>query len=83
MWFVYILRCSDCNLHTGYIPATKLRLPVMLITYIAFTDEQKAFVFKSILKGGSGRAFLSKRFVWLSYLLSIVVSRFKSFQKPA
>ena len=78
MWFVYILRCGDGNLYTGctsnldermkrhnegYVPATKLRLPVVLITYIAFTDEQKAFAFEKYLKGGSGRAFLNKRLI--------------------
>ena len=78
MWFVYILRCSDGNLYTGctsnlderikrhnsgYVPATKLRLPVALITYIAFTEEHKAFAFEKYLKGGSGRAFLNKRLI--------------------
>ena len=78
MWFVYILKCSDGNLYTGctediderlkrhnsgYVPATKLRLPVVLITYIAFTDKYKAFAFEKYLKGGSGRAFLNKRLV--------------------
>jgi putative endonuclease len=71
MWFVYILRCSDGNLYTGctseiderlkrhnagYVPATKLRLPVVLITCIAFTEEEyKAFEFEKYLKRGSGR----------------------------
>jgi len=78
MWFVYILRCSDGNLYTGctsdiaerlkrhnagYVPATKPRLPVVLITYIAFTEEHKAFAFEKYLKSGSGRAFLNKRLI--------------------
>jgi putative endonuclease len=78
MQFVYILRCSDENLYTGctsdlderlirhnsgYVPATKLRLPVTLITNIAFTDEYKAFEFERYLKGGSGRAFLNRHLV--------------------
>jgi putative endonuclease len=78
MWFVYILKCSDGHFYTGctenlderlgrhnagYVPATKGRLPVALITYIAFSDKYKAFEFERYLKGGSGRAFLSKRFV--------------------
>jgi predicted GIY-YIG superfamily endonuclease len=78
MWFVYILKCSDGNLYTGCtgdlddrlkrhnsgsVPATKLRIPVALITYIAFTDKYKAFAFEKYLKGGSGRAFLNKRLV--------------------
>jgi putative endonuclease len=78
MWFVYILKCSDENLYTGctenlddrlkrhnsgYVQATKLRLPVALITYIAFTDKYKAFAFEKYLKSGSGRAFLNKRLI--------------------
>ena len=76
MWFVYILRCSDGHLYTGctsdiadrlkrhasgVVPATKTRLPVLLITYVAFTDKYKAFAFEKYLKSGSGRAFLNKR----------------------
>lgn len=78
MSFVYILRCSDGNLYTGctsnlderikrhnsgYVPSAKLRLPAVLITYIAFTEEHKAFAFEKYLKGGSGRAFLNKRLI--------------------
>lgn len=78
MWFVYILRCSDGHPYigctsdiddrlkrhnSGYVPATKARLPVVLVTYIAFTDKYKAFAFEKYLKGGSGRAFLNKRLV--------------------
>lgn len=75
MWFVYILRCSDGNLYTGctenlderlqrhregQVTATKLRLPITLITYIAFTDKYKAFAFEKYLKSGSERAFTNK-----------------------
>jgi putative endonuclease len=75
MWFVYILRCSDGNLYTGctsnlderlrrhklgYVTATKFRLPVVLITYIVFMEEDKAFAFEKYLKGGSGRAFVNR-----------------------
>jgi len=78
MWFVYILRCSDGNLYTGctsdiddrltrhnsgQVPATKLKLPVVLITYIAFSDKYKAFEFEKYLKGGSGRAFLNRHLI--------------------
>ena len=78
MWFVYVLKCSDGNHYTGctqnihariekhqsgHVPATKGRLPVELITYIAFADKFKAFAFEKYLKGGSGRAFLRKRLV--------------------
>ncbi len=34
-----------------------------LITYIAFTDEQKAFAFEKYLKSGSGRVFTKKRLI--------------------
>jgi hypothetical protein len=47
----------------GNVPSTSDRLPIVLITYIAFTDKYKAFEFEKYLKGGSGRAFLSKRLV--------------------
>jgi putative endonuclease len=78
MWFVYILKCSDGRLYTGctkhlderlkrhnasHVPATKLRLPVELISYIAFKDKYKAFAFEKYLKSGSGRAFLNKRLI--------------------
>jgi putative endonuclease len=60
MWFVYILRCAEGSLYTGYtsdiderlirhnsgqVAATKSRLPVTLITYVAFIDKYKAFEF--------------------------------------
>jgi predicted GIY-YIG superfamily endonuclease len=78
MWFVYILKCSDGRFYTGctenlderlgrhnagHVPATKGRLPVMLISYVCFADKYKAFEFEKYLKGGSGRAFLNKRLV--------------------
>ena len=36
--------------------------PWKLITYIAFTEEQKAYAFEKYLKSGSGRAFAKKHF---------------------
>lgn len=78
MWFVYVLRCADGRLYTGctsdiderlrrhsagYESATRLRLPVVLLSYIAFTKESKAFEFEKYLKGGSGRAFVHKRLI--------------------
>lgn len=78
MWFVYLLRCSDGNLYVGCtkdlterlmrhnsgdVPATSARLPVEVVTYIAFTNKYKAFAFEKYLKSGSGRAFLNKRLV--------------------
>jgi putative endonuclease len=35
--------------------------PWRLVTYIAFSDEQKAEVFERYLKSGSGHAFANKR----------------------
>jgi putative endonuclease len=78
MWYVYILRCSDDKLYTGFtqdvgervkrhndggVPSTKARLPAILITYIAFTDKYKALQFEKYLKGGSGRAFLNRHLI--------------------
>ncbi|VVT09394.1 MULTISPECIES: GIY-YIG nuclease family protein [unclassified Imperialibacter] len=78
MQYVYILRCADGDLYTGctanveerlarhnagYVPATKSRLPVTLLTYIAFAEQHKAFAFEKYLKTGSGRAFLNKRLI--------------------
>jgi putative endonuclease len=78
MWFVYILRCADGKLYTGFtkdiherlnrhhsgsVPSTKSRLPVQLITYLVFTDKYKALAFEKYLKSGSGRAFAKKRLI--------------------
>ena len=48
--------------HTGYVPATKIRLPVTLITILPL-PKYKAFAFEKYLKSGSGRAFMNKRFI--------------------
>lgn len=78
MWYVYILRCSNgeyykgCtnniqerfNRHQkGYVESTKNCLPVELITYTVFFEQQKAYAFEKYLKSGSGRAFMNKH--WL------------------
>lgn len=77
-YFVYILKCADGNLYTGctdnldsrlgrhnkgYVPATKDKIPVKLVSYIAFNERYKAFNFEKYLKSGSGRAFLKKRLI--------------------
>lgn len=77
MYYVYILKCSDNKPYTGctddlkdrlnrhqsgWVPATKDRLPVELETYFAFKDKYKAFNFEKYLKSGSGRAFIVKHF---------------------
>jgi predicted GIY-YIG superfamily endonuclease len=46
----------------GYISYTKSRLPIKLITCIAFSDKHKAYKFEKYLKSGSGKAFANKRF---------------------
>ena len=76
MFYVYILKCKDSKTYigctedlkdrfkrheSGWVPATKNRLPVTLVTYIVFQDKYKAFNFEKYLKSGSGRAFLKKR----------------------
>ena len=76
MQLVYLLRCSDGTVYVGCtsnveerlkrhdnkeVQWTKDRLPVALITYIAFNDKYKAFEFERYLKNGSGRAFAKKR----------------------
>lgn len=78
MWTVYILNCSDNHPYTGctdnleerlerhpkgYVPATKDRLPIKLISYFAFEDKYKAFAFEKYLKSGSGRAFMNKHLI--------------------
>ena len=78
MQFVYLLRCADGTIYVGCtsnieerlkqyynkeVRWTKDRLPVTLVTYIAFNDKYKAFEFERYLKSGSGRAFAKKRLV--------------------
>jgi predicted GIY-YIG superfamily endonuclease len=74
-YYVYILLCNDglpyigctndlkdrINRHQkGQVPATKDRLPIELISYLAFSNKYNAFNFEKYLKSGSGRAFLKK-----------------------
>ena len=78
MWYVYLLKCSDGTTYTGctqdldnridrhnkgYVPYTKSRLPLELVTYIAFSEKHKAYAFEKYLKSGSGKAFSNKRFL--------------------
>lgn len=75
---VYLLKCSDNSTYTGCtsnleqrikahnmgnVNYTKTRLPVELVTYIAFTNKAKAYQFEKYLKSGSGKAFSNKRFL--------------------
>lgn len=78
MWFVYILRCADGDLYTGctnnledriqrhnngYVDSTKDRIPVGLLCYTAFNNQEKAFAYEKYLKTGSGRAFKNKHLI--------------------
>jgi putative endonuclease len=69
MWTVYILKCADekfytgCTSdleermkrhHSGQVSATQNRLPVLLVTYIVFSEKLKRMISKSILKPGPG-----------------------------
>ena len=46
---------SGQSLHTAKFK------PWELVTYVAFSNESKAFAFEEYLKSGSGRAFANKR----------------------
>ena len=78
MWYVYILKCNNNSYYTGctndlkdriarhnkgQIHYTKDKIPVKLITYIAFSTKYKAFEFEKYLKSGSGVAFRNKRLI--------------------
>lgn len=47
--------------NAGKSPHTSKYLPWKLVTYMAFTDGQKAAAFECYLKSGSGHAFARKR----------------------
>ncbi len=76
MWYVYILLCSDSSYYTGctnnleerinrhnkgLVHFTKDKIPVKVITYIAFSEKHKAYKFEKYLKSGSGRSFAARR----------------------
>ena len=78
MEYVYILRCADKTFYTGHTSNlddrirrhnkgentfTKPRRPVVLVTYIAFSDKYKAINFEKYLKSGSGKAFTQKHII--------------------
>ena len=59
MWYVYILKCSDNTYYTGFtsnlenrmmahekgeVHYTSSRLPVTRVTYITFSEKNKAFL---------------------------------------
>lgn len=47
--------------NAGEVPHTSKYKPWRLTTYIAFSDEKRAFEFEKYLKSASGRAFARKR----------------------
>ncbi len=52
-------RLADHN--GGKSPHTSKFLPWRLVTYVAFSDIEKARAFERYLKSGSGHAFAKKR----------------------
>jgi len=78
MNYVYMLKCADGHPYIGctnnlkdrmqrhikrQIPATKGRLPLKLLTYIAFSSKYRAYDFEKYLKSGSGRVFLKRHLI--------------------
>ena len=47
--------------NAGKSPYTSKYIPWKLVTYVAFSDEQRAEPFERYLKSGSGHAFARKR----------------------
>jgi putative endonuclease len=47
--------------NAGKSPHTSKYVPWKLMTYVAFSNEQKAEIFERYLKSGSGHAFASRR----------------------
>ena len=46
----------------GHSPHTKKFAPWQLVTYVAFSDIEKADKFEAYLKSGSGRTFTKRHF---------------------
>ncbi|MBL7722740.1 MAG: GIY-YIG nuclease family protein [Chitinophagaceae bacterium] len=78
MWYVYILLCNNGEYYKGctnniedrlerhqkgWVESTRHLLPVTLVSYTVFTNQQKAYDFEKYLKSGSGRAFMKKHFL--------------------
>jgi len=47
--------------NAGEVTHTSKYKPWRIKTYVAFSDEKRAFAFEKYLKSGSGRAFANKR----------------------
>jgi putative endonuclease len=48
--------------NSGESPHTSKFMPWKLVTYVAFSDHEKADEFEACLKTGSGRAFAKRHF---------------------
>jgi len=48
--------------NAGEVTHTAKHGPWHLVTYVAFSDREKAFAFERYLKSGSGRAFTKRHF---------------------
>jgi putative endonuclease len=55
------LRARLAKHNAGEVPYTSKYKPWQLKTYVAFSDEERAFAFEKYLKSPSGRAFAKKR----------------------
>ncbi|QQG44585.1 MAG: GIY-YIG nuclease family protein [Candidatus Roizmanbacteria bacterium] len=75
MFYVYILTakdnqtfigCTDDLRYTikkhflGFVRETKNQMPLKLLAYFAFLNEQTAYNFEKYLKSSSGRIFMKK-----------------------
>ena len=56
------LRARLIRHNAGGVSHTAKFRPWKLKTYVAFSDESKAFAFEKYLKSGSGRAFAKRHF---------------------
>lgn len=55
------LKARMARHNAGEVPHTSKFKPWRLGTYIAFSDEKRAFAFEKYLKSSSGKAFAKKR----------------------
>ena len=55
------LRSRLSKHNAGEVPHTSKYVPWSVKTYVAFSDEKRAFEFERYLKSASGRAFARKR----------------------
>jgi predicted GIY-YIG superfamily endonuclease len=55
------LRSRPQEHNAGGVPHTSKCAPWVIRTYVAFSDEKRAFAFERYVKSDSGRAFAKKR----------------------